>query len=263
MELLQIEEPGLRRDEFEDAGLALGLELTGTGLRLAASVGGNAELIRDAGGGLDFLPAIAGYDEAGSPAAGQLGLADASAIGLEALAVPDAVDERGATLADRVALLVETARRLLLRRIGRPIAGAVVVVPLESTAGLRLALMQAVEAGGIPVLRLIESSVALAMSGGLEGEGAYLHLAAVPGGLALARLERADGALRLVGGTLARHVDDLAGLIAAEGVVSGLIAPGIEAAARVAAETGVALLDGFDGAERTVIGAALCAEALR
>jgi hypothetical protein len=106
--------------------------------------------------------------------------------------------------------------------------------------------------------------VALAWGGGLEarGDGVWLHLAPVPSGLALARLETAEGAVRLVGGAVARHVDEVAGLIAAEGPVSGLIAPGIEAASRIAAGAGVPLLDGFDGAERAVIGAARLAEAL-
>jgi hypothetical protein len=264
MELLQIEEPGETRDEFEDKGLAIGLELTGGALRLAASVGGNVEVIRNAAGGLDFLPAVAGYDAAGMLVAGQDGLADPSGIGLEALTAPEAPDARGAAVADRVGLLIARAGRELIRLTGRMIGGAVVVVPLESTATLRLALMQAVEAGGIPVLRLIESSVALAWGGGLEarGDGVWLHLAPVPSGLALARLETVDGAVRLVGGAVARHVDEVAGLIAAEGRVSGLIAPGIEAVSAIAAAAGVPLLDGFDGAERAVTGAARLAEAL-
>jgi len=264
MELLQIEEPGQRGDELEDAGLAIGLELTGTGLRLAASVGGNVEVIRNAEGGLDFLPALAGYDAAGTLVAGQAGLADLTPIGLDALTISEAPDARGASVADRVTLLIETAWRQLQRLTGRPIAGAVVVVPLDSTSGLRLALMQAVESGGLPVLRLLESSVAVALGGGLDraGEGAYLHLVPVPAGLALARLEVAEGMVRLVGGAAARHVDDVAGLIAAEGRVRGLIAPDVAAAAPIALACDVVLLDGFDGAERPVIGAALLAEAL-
>ena len=264
MELIQIEEPGGRGDAFEDAGLALGLELTGTGLRLAAAVGGNAEAIRNAEGGLDFLPALAGYDEAGRLTAGLADLIGVSPVGLDALNNPDAADARGTSVADRVALLVSTACRQLMSRIGRPIAGAAVVVPLDSTAGLRLALMQAVEAGGLPVRRLVESSVALGWGGGLDqrGDGAYLHLASVPAGLALARLEVAGGLIRLVGGAVARDVDELPALIAVEAPLSGLIAPGIAGAAEIAAASGVALLDGFDGEERPVLGAALFAEAV-
>jgi hypothetical protein len=260
MELMQIEEPGERNGELADTGLAIGLELTDSGLRLAASVGGNVELIRNAEGGLDFLPALAGYDEAGLLVAGQAGLAEPTAIGLDALNLADDPDSRGASVADRVALLIQTAGRQLVRLTGRPIVGAVVVVPLDSTAGLRLTLMQAVEDGGIPVLRLAEFSVAVAIGGGLDhrGDGAYLHLAPVLAGLALARLEVTDGVVRLVGGALARHVDEVPALIAAEGHVRGVIAPGIAAA--VAPE--IARLDGFDGAERAVIGAALLAEAL-
>jgi hypothetical protein len=264
MELLQIEEPGERRDEFEDQGLAIGLELTGGALRLAASVGGNVELIRNAAGGIDFLPAVAGYDAAGTLVAGSAGLADPSGIGLEALAAPELPDARGTAVADRLGLLIARAGREVIGLTGRMIGGAVVVVPLESGAALRLALMQAIEAGGIPVRRLVESSVALAWGGGLEarGDGVWLHLAPLPTGLALAWLETADGAVRLVGGAAVRHVDEVAGLIAAEGPVAGLIAPGIEAAGAIAAASGVKLLDGFDGAERAVIGAARLAEAL-
>jgi hypothetical protein len=264
MELLQIEEPAERGDEIEDGGLAIGLELTDTGLRVAASVGGNAELIRNDEGGPDFLPAVAGYDEAGAAMAGRPGLGDPTAIGLDVLARPETIDLRGASVLDRLAWLIEAARRQIMRLAGRPIAGAVVVVPLDSTAGMRLALMQAVEAGGIPVLRMVEASVALAYAGGLDrrGDGTYLHVASVSSGLALARLEIADGTVRLVGGAVARHVDDLPGLIAAEGPVLGVIAPGIEAAASIAAAAGAVVLDGFDGAERAVIGAALLAEAL-
>ena len=264
MELLQIEEPGKRGDSLEDAGLALGLELTSSGLRLAASVGGNAELIRSAEGGVELLPAIAGYDEVGQLVAGRDGLEDASAIGIDALAVADGTDARGVTVADRIALLITTGVRALIQRIGRPVAGAVVVVPLESTSGLRLALMQAVETGGVPVLRLAEASVALGWSGGLErrADGAYLHLASVPAGVALARLEVAGGLIRLVGGGVARHVDELPEMIAAEAPVLGLLAPGLAGAEAIAAAAGVALLDGFDGAERAVLGAALLAEAV-
>lgn len=264
MELLQIEEPGERRDAVEDAGIAVALELTDTALRLAASVGGNAEPVRNADGGIDLLPAVAGYDEGGLLIAGQPGLADPSAIGLDAMILPDGLDARGATVADRVALLVQAAGRRLVQMTGRAIAGAVVIVPLDSTSGLRLALMQAIEAGGIPVLRLIDSSVALALGGGLDRQeaGDYVHLATVPAGIAVARLEAAGGQVRLVGGAVARHVDAVPGLIQAEGAVRGLIAPGIAAAAAIAAALGVTLLDGFDGTERALLGAALLAEAL-
>ena len=264
MKLLQIEEPGERGDGLEDAGLALGLELTSSGLRLAASVGGNAELIRGEDGGFELLPALAGYDGASQLAAGATGLADATAIGIDALAATDAADIRGASVSDRVALLVTTAARLVIQKIGRPIAGAVVVVPLDSTAGLRLALMHAVEAGGVPVLRLVEASVALGYGGGLDRleEGAYLHLASVPSGVALARLELAGGQIRLVGGGVARHVDELPELIAAEAPVKALLAPGLAGAEAIAAAANLPLLDGFDGAERAVIGAALFAEAV-
>jgi hypothetical protein len=256
--LLQIEEPAERPDEPDDAGLAIGLELTRTGLRVAASAGGNAELVRGADGALEFLPAVAGYDAAGDLVAGEPGLADASAIGLDALADPAAVDARGRSAADRMAALIDGARRRLMMLTRRPIGRAVVVVPLDASAGLRMALLQAVEAGGVEVLRLIEASVALAIGGGLDrhGDGIYLHLAALPQGIALAWLENKEGVIRLVGGAVAASAAEIPALLAGEAPVAGIIAPGLAALIQAP------LLDGFDGPERSVIGAALLAEML-
>ncbi|HVJ55371.1 MAG TPA: hypothetical protein VM689_23120 [Aliidongia sp.] len=261
--LIQIEEPAERSDEVEDVGLAIGLELTPTGLLVAASVGGNVELIGGAGS-IEFIPALAGYDAAGQLVLGHEGLADETDIGIEALADPEAPDARGLSLSDRLAALFETARHKLTILVRRPIAGAVVLVPLDAPAAARVMLMQAVEAGGIEVRRLIESSVGLALGGGLDraGAGSYLHLAALPNGLALARLEVGDGIVRLAGGSAVRDPADLPALLVAEAPVMGLIAPGLADAGALAARTGMRLLDGFDGPERAVVGAALLAEAL-
>jgi hypothetical protein len=261
MELLQIEEPGERDDALEDTGIAIGLELTGTALRIAAAVGGNVEVLRNAAGEIDFLPALFGYDETGAAVAGMPGLADPTAIGLDALVRPEEPDARGASVADRVALLVATAGKRLVQLTGRPIGGAAVVVPLDSAAGLRLALLQAVEAGGVPVRRLVEVSVALAATLGLDADGAYLHLAPVAGGLALARFEIADGVARLVGGTTAQHADEVPALIAAEGTLRGLLAPGVAGADAFAEAAGVPLIAGGEVPECAVCGAALLAEA--
>jgi hypothetical protein len=264
MVLLQIEEPGARADEFEDSGLAVGLELGSTGLRIAASVGGNVEVVLGESGSLDFLPAVAGYDEAGTLLAGEPGLADLTAIGIEALGNPDATDARGLMVSERVVALIDAGRRRLMRLTGRPVAQAVVVVPLESTAALRMALLQAVEAGGFDVIRLVESSVALGVGGGLDRrvDGAYLHVASVTGGLALARLEVAGGVVKLVGGDVAGHVDDIAEILRLDDPIQGVIAPGVAAGGQIADLAGAPLLDGFDGSERAVIGAAILAEAL-
>src|SRR5580704_4789738 len=169
MELIQIEEPGSHEAALGDEGIAIGLELTASCLRLAASVGGNAELIGGPSGGPDFLPALAGYDEAGVLSAGRSGLTDQTAIGWPVLADPMAIDARGAGAAERVAALIAAARHLLLRRLGRPIGGVVAIVPADAVAGERLALMQAVEAGGMPVRRLIEAPVAMAWGLRLAG----------------------------------------------------------------------------------------------
>ncbi len=261
IQLLQIEEPTERPEEPEDPGLPIGLELTDTGLRIAASVGGNAELVRGAEGALDFLPAIAGYDADGNLIAGEAGLADETRIGRAALADPDSIDARGSSVADRVAALVDTSRRRLMMLTRRPAGPAIVLVPLDADASWRMALMQAVEAGGIEVLRLVEESVALAIGGGLgrQGDGSYLHVKRLPHGVALARLDCTQGAIRLSGGALAADAAGLAALIESEGPVAGIIAPAL---GDFAMPQDVPLLAGFDGETLALIGAALLAEAL-
>jgi hypothetical protein len=260
--LIQIEEPAEHSAEPDDCGLAIGLELTGAGLRIAASVGGNVELVRGADGGLDFLPAVAGYDASGELVAGELGLADMSVIGLDALADPDAVDRRGRPAGERIAALIGTARLRLMMLTRRPIGGAAVIVPLDMIAVQRMALLRSVETGGVDVLRLVEHSVALALGGGLDhrGDGAYLHVAPLAHGLALARLDCMAGVVRLVGGSLAATVAEIPALLAGEAPIAGIVAPDIEDGPRLASLLGAPVLAGFDGPERAVIGAALLAE---
>lgn len=264
MELIQIEEPGSHEPALGDEGVALGLELTESGLRLAASVGGNAELIGGPGGGPDFLPAVAGYDEAGVLSAGRAGLTDQTAIGWPVLADPMAVDARGAGAAERLAVLVAAARHLLLRRLGRPIGGVVAIVPVDAVAGERLALMQAVEAGGMPVRRLIEAPVAMAWGLRLarpQRDGAYLWVSRVAAGLALARVDIEQGVPRLTGGEVARDLAELRALYAREPGITAILASGLPEAAMLSASVGLPLLGGEDGTV-AVAGAALCAEAL-
>jgi len=122
---------------------------------VAVSVGGNAELAGPGG----FLPAVAGYDEDGALAAGRPGLADASAIGDAALAgEPEARDARGTPLVERLAALVAAARRRLTGLTQQLVTAAVVVVPAGSDPATRMALLQAVEGGGLDVLTLVEAS---------------------------------------------------------------------------------------------------------
>ena len=131
--------------------------LSPTHLLVAVSVGGNAELVRGADGG-GFLPAIAGYDPDGRLAAGITGLADASAIGSVALALnPEGEDARGNSLALRLSVLVEAAARRLTALAGRLVTAAVAVLPPDSGQASRAALFQAVEAGGLDLLRLVEA----------------------------------------------------------------------------------------------------------
>jgi hypothetical protein len=264
MELIQIEEPGSHDAALADDGVALGLELTAAGLCLAASVGGNVELIFGPGGGPDFLQALAGYDVAGVLSAGCSGLADQTAIGWPVLADPSAVDARGASAAERVARLIAVARPLLLRRLGRPIGGVVAIVPVDAVAPERLALMQAVEAGGMPVLRLIETPLALAWGLGLAdgGDGAYLSVSRVAAGLALVRVEIEQGAPRLTGGAVARDLDELQALCAQEQGVKAILASGSPEAVVLSVAAKLPLLGDGDGAVVAVKGAALCAEAL-
>jgi len=91
------------------------------------------------------------------PAAGEAGLADASEIGAAALLeAPDGTDARGAELAQRLAVLVDAARRRLTGLTQRLVTGAVVVVPFGGGPLSGAVLLQAVEAAGLEVLRLIE-----------------------------------------------------------------------------------------------------------
>jgi hypothetical protein len=264
MELIQIEEPGSHDEALADDGIALGLELTASGLRLAASVGGNAELIGSADGGADLLPALAGYDQAGLLTAGRSGLADQTAIGWPVMADPSAADARGAGAMERVAALIAAARYLLLRRLGRPIGGVVAIVPVDAVAGERLALMQAVEAGGMPVRRLIETPLALAWGLRLadRGDGAYLAVSRVAAGLALARVEIEHGVPRLTGGAVARDLAELRALCAQEHRITAILTSGSPEALALAGAVGLPSLGGGDDALVAVRGAALCAEAL-
>ncbi len=72
--LLQIEEPGSSREEIEDPGLAIGLDLGADALAVAIAIGGNVEVLRGGPGGA-FMAAVLGYDGDGDPVAGADALA--------------------------------------------------------------------------------------------------------------------------------------------------------------------------------------------
>ncbi|HWK43832.1 MAG TPA: Hsp70 family protein [Stellaceae bacterium] len=222
--LLQIEEPSAKPDdEPPDPGLAIGIELTDTSLRIAISIGGNAEIVPGAQGG-DFLPAIMAYDADGDRVVGDDAVALAhdpargpSWVGHPALAQPDAVDARGATAIDRLSLLVLEAKRRVERAARRFVTRAVVVAPITADQAARLALIQAIEAAGIEVLRLIDRPLALAWGGGLDRsvDGVYLGLLRRDGDAGAALVELEGGRLRLIAAVPAVDDGDLRAAIAA------------------------------------------------
>jgi hypothetical protein len=147
---------------LSEAGLAIGLELAADALRIAVSVGGNAELVRGGAGSADFLPASTGYDDDGFLTVGTDGLADISRFGAAELLLPDGVDGRGADVTRRLAVLVGAAHRRLMSLLRRPVSHAVLVLPPGLGREAGLVLMQAVEAAGLDVLNVIDAAEAAA-----------------------------------------------------------------------------------------------------
>jgi hypothetical protein len=137
-------------------------------------------------------------------------------------------DARGATRIERLGALIGAVRRDLTIRTQRLIGGAVATVPLDSPPVLRAALLQAIEAGGLEALSLIEAPVAIALGGGLaaRGDGAYLfidrlvlaRLEVRAGVIRLVEVERADDSAALTALVRARR-HDVAGVLAASGGV--------------------------------------------
>jgi len=275
--LLQIEEPSAKPDdELPDPGLAIGIELTDRSLRIAVSIGGNAEVVPGGEGG-DFLPTLIAYDADGDRVSGDDALMlakesarDPSWIGHAALAQPDAVDARGATAADRLSQLVLQAKRRMERAARRLVTRAVVVAPLTADQPARLALIQAIEATGIEVLRLIDRPLALAWGGNLDrkADGFYLGVLQRDGDAGAALVELDQGRLRLIG---AVPVGSGAGI---EAAVSAVMEQGDQSPASLAGVFSDAALDAamlppglpaevmhFAGPGVAVLGAALAAEA--
>jgi hypothetical protein len=258
--LIQIEEPSRTRDPLEDDGIAVGLELGTAGLRLAIAVGGNVEIVAGADGG-DFVPGLVGYDADGDLIAGA-GL-DESRVDSGVLAIPDQMDPRGRSATERLALLIATARRNLSLLAKRPVTRAVATVPLGHGPAARAAMLQAVEAAGLDLLRLVETPVAAALALGLEarGDGNYLWLARGLAGFEAGLVTIDGGSVRLADYDLADRIDGLAGFVGNLGDVAGLLLDRLTAA-EAASLTKAPALDGFEPDRSVVIGAALMAEAL-
>ena len=259
--LIQIEEPSRTADPLEDQGIAVGLEL-GAGLRLAIAVGGNVEIVPGPAGG-DFLPGAVGYDADGDLVAGAAGLADITRVDPVLLAIPDQLDPRGKSATERLAALIAAARRELSLKAKRPVTRAVAAVPLGHGPAARAAMLQAVEAAGLDLLRLVEAPVAAALALELEnrGDGDYLWLARGVAGFEAGVIAVEGKAVRLAGYDLADRLEGLAAFVGRHPAVAGLLLDRVTAA-EAATLSGVPALSGFAPDRAVVTGAALMAEAL-
>ena len=260
--LIQIEEPNRNTDPLEDQGIAVGLELGPTGLRLAIAVGGNVEIVAGAGGG-DFLAGIVGYDADGDLVAGTGGLVDATRVDPGLLAIPDQLDPRGKSATERLAALIATARRDLSLLAKRPVTRAVASVPLGHGPAARAAMLQAVEAAGLDLLRLVETPVAAALALGLETQGDrdYLWLARGVAGFEGGVIAVDGGSVRLADYDLADRIEGLASFVGRYGAAVGLLLDRVTAD-EAASLSALPVLGGFEPGRSVVIGAALMAEAL-
>jgi hypothetical protein len=260
--LIQIEEPSRSADPLEDQGIAVGLELGQHGLALAIAVGGNVEIVPGAGGG-DFLPGSVGYDADGDLVVGSTGLADMTRIDRVLLAIPDQMDPRGRSATERLATLIATARRELSLLAKRPVTRAVASVPLGHGPAARAAMLQAVEAAGLELLRLVEIPVAAALALELEtrGDQDYLWLARGVAGFEAGIVAVDGNAIRLADYDLADRLDGLKDFIGRHPQVAGMLLDRVTAE-EAAGLTAVPVLSGFEPERSFVIGAALMAEAL-
>ena len=260
--LIQIEEPNRNTDPLEDQGIAVGLELGPTGLRLAIAVGGNVEIVAGAAGG-DFLVGIVGYDADGDLVAGTAGLVDATRVDPGLLAIPDQLDPRGKSATERLAALIATARRDLSLLAKRPVTRAVASVPLGHGPAARAAMLQAVEAAGLDLLRLVETPVAAALALGLETQGDrdYLWLARGVAGFEGGVIAVDGGSVRLADYDLADRIEGLASFVGRYGGAVGLLLDRVTAD-EAASLSALPALGGFEPDRSVVIGAALMAEAL-
>jgi hypothetical protein len=267
MTLIQIEEPSRTVDPLEDQGIALGLELGAAGLRLAIAVGGNVEIVPGPSGGPDFVPGAVGYDAEGDLVAGApdvvTSLTDVTRVDPVLLAIPDQLDPRGKSATERVAVLIATARRELSLKAKRPVTRAVAAVPLGHGPAARAAMLQAVEAAGLELLRLVEAPVAAALALELEARGDkdYLWLARGVAGFEAGVVAVSGQSVRLADYDLADRLDGLRAFVERNVDVAGLLLDRV-AADEAAGLSAAPVLPGFDAERSVVTGAALMAEAL-
>jgi len=255
--LIQIEEPSRSADPLEDQGIAVGLELGPHGLRLAIAVGGNVELVPGEAGG------SVGYDAEGDLVVGSADLADMTRVDPILLAIPDQLDPRGKSATERLATLIATSRRELSLLAKRPVTRAVASVPLGHGPAARAAMLQAVEAAGLELLRLVEAPVAAALALELENRGDrdYLWLARGVAGFEAGVIAVAGGSVRLADYDLADRLEGLGDFVGRQTDVAGLLLDRVTAA-EAATLSAQPILPGFEADRSVVIGAALMAEAL-
>ncbi len=143
MKLFQIEEPDGSPLEAEGTGAAIGIELSAAkGATVAAAIGGNAEVLRGAGGAAR-LPAVA--------------LGDAAALGQ----------------------LLQALRERAEKALARPVTHAVVALEPSLDAGREAVLGTAATAAGLTLLRLIESDAAARLAPGAAAADAAALGAAI------------------------------------------------------------------------------------
>jgi hypothetical protein len=144
MKLFQIEEPDGSPLEAEGTGAAIGIELSAAkGAAVAAAIGGNAEILRGAGGAERF-PVVALGD-------------DAAALGP----------------------LLRALRERAEKALARPVTHAVVALEPPLYAGREAALASAAAEAGLILLRLIESDAAAILAPGAAAADAAALGAAI------------------------------------------------------------------------------------
>jgi molecular chaperone DnaK (HSP70) len=162
-----------------------------------------------------------------------------------------------------LATLIAAARRELSLKAKRPVTRAVASVPLGHGPAARAAMLQAVEAAGLELLRLVEAPVAAALALELEARGDhdYLWLARGVAGFEAGVIAVDGGSVRLAGYDLADRLEGLGTFVGAQTQVVGLLLDHVTPAEAASLST-KPILPNVDTDRSIVIGAALMAEAL-